>query len=176
MRTVLVVAWCAVVLAIASAGCAQSPAGSGSSTQALLTPGRGLQASMNPSAAGEIVREIDDPHTGDRWLLMRNDANPGGPGRFTLVTAGRTPASGGFAQPANPATPVRLQPVIRLGDRLIVEEHTAVVDARLQARALNSAALGSVFNVRLAIGGRVVRAVALGPGRAALKPETGVRP
>jgi hypothetical protein len=128
---------------------------------------------MHPSAGGELVREIDDPHTGDRWLLMRNDANPGGPGRFTLVTAGRTPASG---EPANPAPPVRLQPVIRSGDRLVVEEHTAVVDAELEARALNSAALGSVFNVRLAIGGKVVRAVALGPGRAALKPEAGVRP
>jgi flagella basal body P-ring formation protein FlgA len=66
--------------------------------------------------------------------------------------------------------------VIRSGDRLIVEEHTDVVDARLVGRALNSVALGSVFNVRLAIGGKVVRAVALGPGRAALKQETGVRP
>jgi hypothetical protein len=125
---------------------------------------------------GEPIREIDDPQTGDRWLLMRNDANPGGPGRFTIVTAGRTPAGGGLAQPADIANPVRPQPVIRSGDRLIVEEHTDVVDARLVGRALNSVALGSVFNVRLAIGGKVVRAVALGPGRAALKQETGVRP
>jgi hypothetical protein len=176
MRTVLGVTWCAVVVALASAGCAQSPAGSGSGTQTLLSPGGLLQVSMHPSAGGELVREINDPHTGDRWLLMRNDANPGGPGRFTLVTAGRTPAGGGLAQPANSAPPVRLQPVICAGDRLVVEEHTDLVDARLQARALTSAALGSVFNVRLAIGGRVVRAVALGPGRAALKPETGVRP
>ena len=35
---------------------------------------------------------------------------------------------------------------------------------------------GSALEVRLAIGGRVVRAVALGPGRAAFQPETGVRP
>ena len=130
---------------------------------------------MNPSALGDLVREIDDPHTGIRWLLIRNDANPGGPGRFTLITAGQAPA-GGNTQPENHATPLRFQPVIHSGDRLIVEEHTAVADARLQARALNSAALGSVFPVRLAIGGRVVRAVALGPGRAALKPETGVWP
>jgi hypothetical protein len=173
MRTVLGVALSAVVVAIASAGYAQSPAGASFSTQALLLPAELPQLSMHPSARGELVREIDDPHTGDRWLLMRNDANPGGPGRFTLVTAGRTPASG---EAANPAPPPRPQPVIRSGDRLVVEEHTAIVDAELQARALNSAALGSVFHVRLAIGGKVLRAVALGPGRAALKPETGVWP
>jgi hypothetical protein len=34
--------------------------------------------------SGEIVREIDDPHTGDRWLLLRNAEAPGGPGRLVL--------------------------------------------------------------------------------------------
>ena len=176
MRSVLGAALGAAVMALAAVACAQAPAGSGTSTRALLPPGGLPQVSMNPSAGGDLVREIDDPHTGDRWLLIRNDANPGGPGRFTLITAGQTPAGGGLARPVQPMTPVHFQPVIRSGDRLIVEEHTAVADARLQARALNSAALGSVFTVRLAIGGRVVRVVALGPGRAALQPETGVWP
>ena len=51
----------------------------------------------------------------------------------------------------------------------------------LEARAMNAAAAGAVFAARLTIGGKVVRAVALGPGRAvlqaqALQPETGARP
>jgi flagella basal body P-ring formation protein FlgA len=66
--------------------------------------------------------------------------------------------------------------VIRAGDRLIVEENTAVVEARLEAVALGAAAPGSTFNVRLRIGGRVLRAVALGPGRAALAPVNGIEP
>jgi hypothetical protein len=69
-----------------------------------------------------------------------------------------------------------MRPVIRAGDRLIVEEHTALVDAVLEARALTPAAPGSAFDARLTVGGRVVRAVALGPGRAALQLETGARP
>jgi flagella basal body P-ring formation protein FlgA len=64
-------------------------------------------------------------------------------------------------------------PVIFAGDRLVVEEHTARADAVLEARALSSAAPGAAFNARLTVGGRVVRAVALGPGHAALQPETG---
>ena len=54
----------------------------------------------------------------------------------------------------------------------MVEEHTPVVDARLEAVALNPAMAGSVFNVRLSVGGRTMRAVALGPGRAVLEGET----
>ena len=57
-------------------------------------------------------------------------------------------------------------PLIRSGDRLVIEENSAVVEARLEAVALGPAAVGAEFKARLAIGGRVVRAVALGPGRA----------
>jgi hypothetical protein len=59
---------------------------------------------------------------------------------------------------------------------LIVEEHTARVDAVLEARALSPAFVGAAFNVRLAIGGNLERAVALGPGRAAFQPGAGARP
>jgi hypothetical protein len=69
-----------------------------------------------------------------------------------------------------------LSPVIRAGERLIVEESTPVVEARLEAVSLGPAAVGSPLDVRLKVGGKVVRAVALGPGRAALRAETGVRP
>jgi hypothetical protein len=126
---------------------------------------------------GEVVREIDDPNTGDRWLLVRNDQFPGGPGRLVLVAAHRH-APGGVALPAARELTAEAEflPVIRAGDRLIVEEHTARVDAVLEARAINPAAPGAAFDVRLTIGGHVVRAIALGPGRAALQPEAEVRP
>jgi hypothetical protein len=125
---------------------------------------------------GEVVREIDDPNTGDRWLLVRNDQFPGGPGRMVLVAAHRNAPGGAVLQAAGLAGEAQVLPVIRAGDRLIVEEHTARVDAVLEARAMNPAALGAAFDVRLTIGGHVMRAVALGPGHATLQTEAGVRP
>jgi hypothetical protein len=140
-----------------------------------------LTASSAPAAAEnlaqeEIVREIDDPHTGDRWLLMRNGQFPGGPGRLVLAAAHRNAAGGASGRVAGQPDEAQLIPVIRAGDRLIVEERTARVDAVLEARALNPAAAGAPLDVRLTIGGNVVRVVALGPGRAALQMETGKRP
>jgi hypothetical protein len=132
------------------------------------TQGQGVQ--------GEIVREIDDPHTGDRWLLLRNDLIPGGPGRLVLVAAHRNLSGGAALRATGGRREAQFLPVIRAGDRLIVEEHTARVDAVLEARALNPAAPGTALNVRLTIGGNVVRALALGPGRAALQPGAGVQP
>jgi hypothetical protein len=137
-------------------------------------------------ATGEVVREIDDPHTGARWLLMRDSSHPGGPGRMVLAFAPRDQALSKFdgemrigvkndLQPLL-AGSAPAQPVIRAGDRLTVEENTAVVEARLEAVALNPAAIGSPLNVRLAIGGRVVRVVAVAAGRAALLAETEARP
>jgi hypothetical protein len=135
---------------------------------------------------GEIVREIDDPHTGARWLLLRDSSHPGGPGRLVLAVEPRPQAldeaRGGARNGARSEAGqyqqgrVSMQPVIRAGERLIVEESTAVVDARLEAVALGPAAIGSPLNVKLAIGGKVVRAVALAPGRAAFQAETEVSP
>jgi hypothetical protein len=135
-----------------------------------------LSSSSGPVAAenrayGEIVREIDDPHTGARWLLVRDEQHPGGPGRLVLAGSYRNERNGTFQQVAEEEA--KLAPVIRPGDRLVVEEHTALVDALLEARALGPAAPGVEFNARLTMGGRVVRVVALGPGHAVLRPETG---
>jgi hypothetical protein len=68
------------------------------------------------------------------------------------------------------------RPVIRAGDRLIVEQDTAVIEARLEAIALGAAAVGSSLNVRLRIGGKLLRVVAQAPGRAVIPPEQEVRP
>ena len=119
-------------------------------------------------AAGDVQREIDDPHLGNRWLLMRDPNRPGGPGILFQAAAGQ------IAAPAQTKSVVL--PVIRVGDRLIVEENTQLVEARLEAVALSPAQPGSAFNVRLVAGGKIVRAVALGPGRAAFAPVRGTRP
>jgi hypothetical protein len=126
--------------------------------------------------AGELLREIDDPNNGDRWLLTSDESHPGGPGMLTLVATARiNPAinpdvlrhsTQAALQAATPA------PIIRTGDPVIVEENTPVVEARLEAVAMGPAMAGAPFNVRLTIGGRVVRAVAMTPGRAVFQEET----
>ena len=119
-------------------------------------------------AGGAVQREIDDPHLGNRWFLVRNPSHPGGPG--LLIPA----APGQVAAPARKKSAVL--PVIRTGERLVVEENTALVEVRLEAVALSPAQPGSTFNLRLVAGGKVVRAVALGPGRAAFAAVRGTRP
>jgi len=181
MRTGLVMALGAgvLVLVAASSACAQAsglPATAQTGTQKLLSsPGQAFVLVQSPAQV-EIVREIDDPHTGDRWLLVRDPQHPGGPGRLMLVAAHRNGLRGTNPRVTAETDQARFNPVIRAGDRLIVEEHTEIADASLEARALNPAAQGSALDVRLTIGGKVVRAVALAPGRAALQPQTGERP
>ena len=131
--------------------------------------------------SGEVVREIDDPHTGDRWELMRDAVHPEGPGRMVLVKASgtRLASSGPGDRPlpdARSANRPLLGPVIHAGDVLIVEEHTAVVEARLEAVALGPAVHGAVIQARLKIGKKVVRVVAVSAGRAVFAPEEAAEP
>jgi len=130
---------------------------------------------------GPVIREIDDSATGDRWLLVRNATNPAGPGRMVRVAAGKSNSAGGVAggptrkgQQGPGAAPER--PAIHAGDAVIVEEHTPVVDARLEAVALGSAVVGAQFKARLTIGGKVVRAVAREARRAEMMPEREAQP
>jgi len=140
-----------------------------------------------------VVRSVDDPHTGVRWLLVTDNRHPGGPGRMVpaseesevadsqssiadlpenskaafVVGTSSTQTSTKALASAKPPVPS----VIRIGDRLIVEEHTAIADVRLEAVALGSATVGAAFNVRLVIGGRVTQVIAMGPGDAAFELE-----
>jgi hypothetical protein len=188
MRRGLDIAWCAGLMAISATLAAQSPAPARSRAQSILSFGSpasvsntvlGTQAqgfAPGELVPGEIVREIDDPHNGDRWLLVRNAETPSGPGRLVRIAA-HSNESGGTAGLAAHAPEETVQlPVIHAGDRLTVEEHTARVDATLEARALAPAAVGGSLDVRLTIGGRVARVVALGAGHAAFQTETGARP
>ena len=130
---------------------------------------------LSLEATSEVIREIDDEATGDRWLLERDQTNPGAPGRMVRIESRGSDLSGG-GNGAKDRAPAELRPVIHAGDKVIVEEHTAVVDARLEAVALASAAIGAEFTARLKIGGVVVRVVALAAGRARLASETEVQP
>ena len=164
-----------VALLIASAGFVargQTPSEAGTGSHVWVASAQ--MSSVQEPAPGEVVREIDDLHTGSRWLLMRDASHPGGPGRLVLVEG----TGNGIAQDQTEVKPTHAEhhPVLRAGDRLIVEENTQRVEARFEAVALGPAAPGSVLAVRLKIGGKVVRAVALAPGRAMLQAGTEAYP
>jgi len=173
----------AALLAVVTAACAHSQ---GAGTQSAEEAGSGRQilvVSPMPDSPGkgtgeQIVREIVDPHTGKQWLLMRETGNPGGPGRMVLAAdaSGSDSASSTGAWSATEFGVSALHPVIHAGDRLIVEERTRLVEAHLEGVAMGPAAAGSALNVRLKIGGKVVRVVAIGPARAAMETATGVQP
>ena len=97
---------------------------------------------------GEMVREIDDPSHG---RPLAADARSGSSRGTGAAGACRRAGNGVHGErrrkglkcsrhPAAKRTPSH--PVIHAGDALIVEEHTAVVDARLEAVALSPAAQG----------------------------------
>src|SRR5271165_77041 len=81
----------------------------------LAGPRRSIASSAPVSAStfpgGEIIREIDDPRNGDRWLLVRDSNHPSGPGLLLLVSALQVKTNKAGPKPA--AQP----PVIRAGDR-----------------------------------------------------------
>jgi hypothetical protein len=162
--------------------------GAGLAPELKTTQTRFVVTTSEEISNGTVVRTIDDPPTGHRWLLMRDAEHPGGPGKLVLSTeapAGMS-ASGVFdgaggnvtsrpitgipAKAGQSPAPVA-QPQIRSGDHLLVEEHSRIADVELTAVALGPAMVGSVFNARLEIGGRVVRVVAEGPGRASFAAE-----
>jgi hypothetical protein len=128
-------------------------------------------AAAGKAAADAALREIDDPHSGARWLLSKDAEHPGGPGR--LVQLGKDEQAGSAGKRPRPAPAA---PVIRAGDRIVVEEHTDVVDAAFEAVALGPAVERRRLHARLKIGGRVVRVIALGPGRARLATAEEARP
>jgi hypothetical protein len=117
-----------------------------------------------------VLRQIDDPGAHGSWLLIRDPAHRAGPGRFIWVP--RTQTNHAQGDTRGSFTPMAYKPVILAGDRLVIEEETPIVEARLAATALEPAPVGSAFNARLEIAGKVVRAIALGPGRAQFASET----
>jgi len=151
-------------------------------------------AGAGGQAAGAVVKEIDDPGNGNRWLLTSDPGHPGGPGLLRLAAAVTgEPASEALAgdqhpslragEPAQAAlrprpdrsAPVPLDvnlPIVHSGDRIILEQHSRLVDARLEAVAIGPARAGAAFSARLLMGGGLVRAVALSAGRARFAEES----
>lgn len=110
------------------------------------------------------IRAIADPASGTRWLLAADPTHPGGPGRLVREQASRE------APQTEAPIEAPVPQVIRAGDRLLVVESGARLEACFAAVALEPARQGAVFTARFAVGGARVRVVALGPGRAALAP------
>jgi len=127
---------------------------------------------LRAHAGGAVLREIDDLSTGDRWFLERDVSHPGGPGLWMLIAARKAREETGVSRAGSGASNA-LTPVIHAGDEVTVEEHSNILDARLQAVALGSAAAGAEFRARLKIGGIVIDAVALKPGYAVFAMESG---
>ncbi len=167
--------WLCIALACGVAAIVGAQTQTVGHAQVMLSSGGLVPETSQSGTQGEVLREIDDVHTGDRWLLIRNEQTPGGPGRLVLVSADHNGIASTARRGVGHTEEAVAPPIIRSGDRLIIEKHTAVVDAVLEARAVTPAAVGAAFDVRLTLGGKVVRAVALGPGRAAFQ-ETGARP
>ncbi len=134
--------------------------------------------SAAPQPVATAIREILDPHTGMHWLLLRDTVHPGGPGRLVRVVTEIDTGSSNVESKRDvlrmSAFEVPPRPVIRAGDRLIVEENTPTIEARLEAIALGAAAPGSMIQARLKIGGRIVPVIARTQGHAVLAPETEV--
>jgi hypothetical protein len=128
-------------------------------------------AVMEKPAGIAAVREIDDPHSGTRWVLVKDAEHPGGPGRLVPVGSGGQ----GWLGLRESARAVAM-PMIHAGDRILVEEHTEKVDAVLEAVALGPAVEQGSLHARLRIGGRVVRVVAVGAGRARLSADAEAKP
>ncbi len=128
---------------------------------ALAVPQLGQRVTAGQRAQSATAGEIRDPSTGAVWMLMRNTDYPGGPGRLVLVEQGSDSTS--------EAAPKTL--LIHAGDRIVVEEHSAVADARLTAIALTSAAKGETLRARMTIGGGVVMVRAVATANAEYDPE-----
>lgn len=159
----------ALLAAVAAAAPEKAGLGQGTDTAA-GQPAAGVIVKIDQQV---VVREVDDPHSGERWILVPALDHSAGPGRWIARPAAPDGASG----PAGPAlVKAAAKPVIRAGDGIRVEEHTAFVDATLEALAMGDAAAGATLRVKLKAGGHVVRAVALGPGRAKLATAEEDRP
>ena len=140
----------------------------GAVAQEAAAPAAAASAVPAELATGTVAREIDDPASGLRWLLVEDPAHPGGPGRLVSLSPDKR-----MAKPRSLGKVAAAEVVIHAGETVQVEEHSAVIDANLEVVALSSAAPGGPLRVRLRIGGRVVKARVIAAGRAVREPSGG---
>lgn len=141
-----------------------------------LSFGRSVAQSLDtaqPTGGSPIVARI--ARSGSScWILTRDRDDPALPGLWQRGSGPdcKNPQPAGVSVASHAYAPL----VIRAGDRVIVEDHSPMVDARLQAIALQSAHAGESLRARLVAGGGMVRVLAEGPGQAVLAPQEGLRP
>ena len=138
---------------------------------------RGINRASNLSSSSKgVVREIEDAGSGACWQLFRNERHPEGPGRLVLK---RSPNS--LGEPAGCASGLEWKSslgsvpsrkfLILAGDLLTVREDSSRASVQLAGVALGPASAGDCLNVRLSVGGRVVRAIAVASGLATLPAQ-----
>jgi hypothetical protein len=134
------------------------------STAASLTA---QQESNQGSAIG--VRIVNDPASAC-WVLQRTSSDKAGPGHWVQLSPIACRES-----PSRVSTDVHapLPFVIQTGSRLVIEQHTQTVDARLLAQAMGPARMGQTVQVRLIPTGAVLLVVVTGPSRAGFAARVG---
>ena len=115
------------------------------------------------------IHDLEDPSTHQHWLLLQDLSRPTGPAvlielPLDLSCAPFRTAKSDLRSPL-PARELSI-PIIHPGDRIILSEHTRAFDAELEATALQAAAVGDVFTIRMKFGGLTLHAIATSPGRA----------
>lgn len=92
------------------------------------------------------------------WLLVRDPAHPEGPGRWVRMLQGTEGCAAAQGRQETQLSPARtcIRPMIRAGDVLLVEETSDILDAHLEATALEPAFKGAMFRVRLRVNSKPV--------------------
>jgi hypothetical protein len=92
------------------------------------------------------------------WFLLRDAAHADHPAQWVQLqrTAAGCPAAPEAQKTQASPVQTRMRPMIRAGDGLLVEETSDVLDAHLEATALEPAFEGAVFRVRLEVNGKAV--------------------
>jgi hypothetical protein len=145
-------------------------------------PGRVLAQSLDSGTSQRgtnsvAVRILKDPALiASCWLLERDPTHPEGPPRWRQVPSREPGDSIPLNRPVTGIVTDRAPAVIRSGDQLTIEEDSKLVEARLQAVALESAGPGEILAVRLRSTGKIIRAVAVAPGRGVFAQESEERP
>lgn len=155
------------------------PAMSAQLQQSQRSPWR-REASVRDRRTGKTV--LDDPCLGTHWQLLADPSHPERPGRWQPVEAssqeapapvlrpGRDEVFRAQRKPEHAHESMLRKIVIRAGDKVIVTQKTAQIDARLWGVALEPARAGEQFDARLLTAHdrlpAVLVALATGPGEA----------
>ena len=123
---------------------------------------------QNMAVQNSVFREIVDAGSGVRWVVLRDASHPEGPGHLLPAKPVGEVLTPGHSLEKHISVPAVVAPCIHVGDRIVVEEHTAMAEVHLDAVAMEPAVPGSICRVRLKVAGKVALAVVVAPGKAEL--------